>query len=200
MAKKMDTLLIKDPIIQKLMKEHGELDWAPEVDLYQDIIESIISQQLSVKAAATISHRFKSLYGAKFPTPQQIVDTPDLDIRGRGISFSKIKYIKGVAQAILDGELDLEKLPTLSDEEVLVELVKLKGIGQWTAEMILIFTFRRPDVFSVGDLGLRTAVSKLYGIDRDDLEAIEKLSLTWSPYRSTVARYLWKSLDNAPKK
>lgn len=188
---------IKDPVIQKLIKKHGELEWSSEPDLYQDIIESIIGQQLSVKAAATITHRFKSLYGAKFPSPQQILDTPDLDIRGRGISFSKIKYIKGIAKAITDGDLNLKILPDLSDQEVLEELIKLKGVGKWTAEMILIFSLRRPDVFSIGDLGLRTAISKLYKIDRDDLKAIEKLSLTWRPYRSDVARYLWKSLDNA---
>lgn len=191
--------LSKDPVMKTLISTYGELFFDWESDLYEDLIDSIISQQLSVKAAATISKRFKALYGETFPTPKEILAMPDDNIRECGISYSKIKYIKGIAEAIEKKEIDLEKLPKLRDEEVIAELTKLKGIGRWTAEMTLMFTLKRLDVFSMGDLGLRNAVSRLYHVDRDDLEKIEKISKKWSPYRTIAARYLWKSLDNLPK-
>jgi len=187
--------LNKDPVMKRLIKKHGELEWDWEVDLFSDLIESIINQQLSDKAAATIFKRFKSLFGKKFPKPEEILKLSDEKIRESGISFSKIKYIKGICEAIKKGELELDKLDSLSDEKVVEELVKLKGIGQWTAEMMLMFSLKRMDVFSVGDLGLRTAVSKLYKIDRSDVKKIEEISLRWKPYRTIAARYLWRSLD-----
>jgi DNA-3-methyladenine glycosylase II len=119
-------------------------------------------------------------------------------LRAVGLSTAKTKYVKSLAQAIEERSLDLEDLRTKSDEEVITELIKIKGIGRWTAEMFLIFTLHRTDVFSVGDLGLRTAVARLYTIDRDNLSEIQKISEQWSPYRSFAARYLWKSLDNEP--
>lgn len=185
--------------MKTLISSYGELlfDW--ESNLYENLIDSIISQQLSVKAAATISKRFKALFGETFPRPKQILEMPDEKIRECGISYSKIKYIKGICEAIEKGELDLEKLPNLSDEEVIAELTKLKGIGRWTAEMTLMFTLKRLDVFSMGDLGLRNAVAKLYNVDRDDLKKIEEISGNWKPYRTLASRYLWKSLDTTPK-
>lgn len=205
--------LKKDSVLRKIIKEHKieELDGEP--DLFQDLIESIINQQLSGKAAATIFNRFKLLFTRStpfdfaqgrrsgqetrtFPTPQQILKTSDEKIRACGISYPKVKYIKGICQAIVDKSLDIEKVQTLSDEEVIVQLTKLKGVGRWTAEMILIFSLKRPDVFSVGDLGLRNAVSKHYKIKRDNLRKIEQISEKWSPYRSFAARLLWRSLNN----
>jgi DNA-3-methyladenine glycosylase II len=188
---------IKDPIIEALIKKYGELDWNYEVDIYRDIIESIISQQLSVKASDTIFKRVIDLFGGKLPTPQEVLLMPDEKMRACGVSFSKIKYIKGFCQVIVDKQIDLENLPTLSDEEVVEELTQLKGIGKWTAEMILIFTLKRPDIFSMGDLGLRTAVSRLYMVDRDDIKAIEKITSKWMPFRSMASRYLWKSLEKS---
>ncbi len=188
--------LSKDKKLGSLIKKHGELEWDWESDLFFDLIESIISQQLSGKASATIFGRFKKLFTTKkFPSPSDILKISDEKIRACGISFAKIKYIKGLCQAILDGNLNLDKLPLLSDEEVITELIKIKGIGKWTAEMVLMFSLKRMDVFSIGDLGLRTAVSKLYNIKKEDAKKIEKLSLKWSPYRTIAARYLWKSLD-----
>ena len=163
MEKKALLHLKKDLVMKKLIKKHGELEWDWGVDLFSDLIESIINQQLSDKAAATIFKRFKGLFGKKkFPKPEDILKLSDEKIRESGISFSKIKYIKGICEAIIKGELELDKLDSLSDEKVVEELIKLKGVGQWTAEMILMFSLKRMDIFSVGDLGLRTAVSKLY--------------------------------------
>ncbi len=197
--------LKKDPILRKIIKEYEIEELNGETDVFQDLIESIINQQLSGKAAATIFGRFKNLFTHSassgqetktFPAPQRILKVPDEKIRKCGISFSKIKYIKGLCQSIIKKELNVKKLTELSDEEVIVELTKIKGIGKWTAEMILIFSLKRLDVFSAGDLGLRTAISKLYNIDRENRKEIEKISLKWSPYRSLAARLLWRSLDN----
>jgi len=192
--KKAVRYLSKDPILEKLIKTHGELKLDGEVNLLSDIIESIVNQQLSEKAGATI-WGFKALYNSKtFPDPKKVLKTSDEKIRGCGLSYSKIKYIKGVCEAVIKNEISLERLGEQTDGEVISELIKLKGIGKWTAEMILMFSLKRPDVFSLGDLGLRTAVSKLYKVDRDNIKKIESISLKWSPYRTIAARYLWKSL------
>jgi DNA-3-methyladenine glycosylase II len=192
--------LSKDKVLKKLIKIHGPLDWDYEVNLFDDLISSIVSQQLSVKAADTIYIRFKNLFEGGVPTPQQILKESDEKMRECGISYSKIKYIKGIAQAVKGGNLDLSALSNLPDQKAVEELTKLKGIGQWTAEMFLMFSLKREDVFSLGDLGLRNAVAKLYNIDRDDLESIEKITIKWAPYRTHASRYLWKSLDNTPLK
>lgn len=200
MTKKALLHLSLDPIMKGLIEIHDKPTLNKSPDLFSDLISSIISQQLSVKAAATIQKRFLALFDNKFPTPEQILQIPDEKIRECGISFPKIKYIKGIATAVIEKQIDLNKIPTLSDAQVLEELIKLKGVGKWTAEMLLMFSLGREDIFSMGDLGLRTAVSKLYGVDRDDFVSIEKISLKWSPYRTSASRYLWKSLDNTPKK
>lgn len=189
--------LSKDKKLEGLIKKQGKIDFKEEKrDLFYDLIDTIISQQLSGKAATTIFDRFKKLFKSKkFPLPKDVLKIPDEKIRACGISFAKIKYIKVLCQDIIDKKLILDKLPLLSDEDVIKELVKVKGIGKWSAEMILMFSLKRMDVFSVGDLGLRTAVSKLYNVDREDLKGIEKISLKWSPYRTIASRYLWKSLD-----
>lgn len=166
---------------------------------FESIVESIVSQQLSVKAANTIFNRFLMLYGGKFPKAEEIIATDDEKMRACGISRPKITYIKGLAEMVVRKEIDLEALTHSSDQEVIEKLITVKGIGQWTAEMLLIFDLKRPDVFSYGDLGLRNAIAKVYEIDRDDLISMEKIVTPWSPYRSLAARYLWKSLDNTPK-
>lgn len=193
-----DPIRITDPVIKKLIKKHGELSWRKdgEVDLFEDLVDSIVSQQLSTKAAATIFGRFKNLFGNKFPTPKQILKTEDQKLRDVGLSWAKVKYVKSLADFIDREELVLENIKNLSDEEVINELTKVKGIGLWTAEMILIFSLKRPDVFSLGDLGLRKAISKLYGVDVNDLKKIEEISLKWKPNRTIASRYLWKSLDS----
>lgn len=189
--------LNKDLVLRKIIKKYQIEELNGESDLFQDLIESIINQQLSGKAATTIFNRFKNLLKNKL-TPQRVLKLSDKKIRNCGISYPKIKYIKGICRAIVDKTLDMKKVQRLSDEEVIIELTKLKGVGRWTAEMILIFSLKRPDVFSIGDLGLRNAVSRHYKINRDNLKKIELISKKWSPYRSFAARYLWRSLDNRP--
>lgn len=189
------THLRKDRVMRKLIETHEAPRFNSESDLFSDLIEAIINQQLSSKAGETIFNRFRGLFQATpFPTPEDILSMPDRDIRTCGISFTKITYIKGICKAVGEKILDIEQLHELSDEGVVRELTKLKGVGRWTAEMILMFSLKRMDIFSMGDLGLRTAVAKLYTVDRDDHKAIAQISLRWSPYRTLASRYLWKSL------
>lgn len=167
-------------------------------DYFRELTESIIGQQLSVKAADTILKRFYLLIGGPI-TPEKVINLDQEKIRDAGISYQKISYIKDLARKFKDKQIEFEKFDKLTDEKIIEELIAVRGIGRWTAEMFLIFGLGRPDVFSYGDLGLRRAIEKLYKIDElSEIEAI-KISEKWKPYRSVACRYLWKSLDNAPK-
>lgn len=191
--------LSKDPVLKKIIDELKEPDWnsgGGSENLFVSIIENIIGQQLSSGPADKITKRFWSLFTVPpYPTPKEVLKFPDQKFRDVGMSWSKVSYIKNFSKAVLERNVDLEQIKLLPDEEVIQELTKVKGIGRWTAEMILIFHLRREDVFSLGDLGLRTAVAKLYKIDRNDIKKIERISSKWKPYRTVAARYLWKSLD-----
>lgn len=181
----------------KLIADIKLSDW-PEPnynDLFFDLVETILGQQLSGKAANTIIGRFKKLFGGKFPTPKKLLKMPDDKIRNCGTSWAKIKYIKNIATAVIDGSLPLEKLPLLSDDEIRKELIKIKGIGNWTVEMTLMFSLRRPDIFSPGDVGLQNAITNLYKIKKGDIKKIMRLSEKWRPYRTLASLYLWKSLE-----
>ena len=189
--------LKKDPIFKNLIEKYGVLETTDEVrDVFTHLVGQIIGQQLSGKAADTIEGRFRKLLKTEDPySPNEILQLDNEKVRAAGLSYSKIKYIKGLAKAVVDQGLDLTIIGKLSDEEVIVNLTKIKGIGRWTAEMTLMFTLRRPDIFSLGDNGLVSAISKLYGVDKKDLKTIEKISEKWKPYRTYASRYLWKSLD-----
>lgn len=191
--------LNKDKILRRVISKHSFEIVHREIDLFSDIVETIIGQQLSNKAADTIIRRVKTLFSTSNFEPEVILKIPDQKFRDSGTSWAKAKYIKNFSQAVVDKTVDLQTISSMSDEEVISMLVKVKGIGRWTAEMILIFSLKRPDVFSLGDLGLCTAVAKHYGVSRDDKKAIEEISQNWSPYRSLACRYLWKSLDNEVK-
>lgn len=187
-----------DPIMQKLSEQYPPLDFTNRPDnLMQALIRAIIGQQLSVKAAQTISARFKDLFKTKpFPSAKEIVNTDDEILRSAGLSYAKIKYIKSVANAFIGDLIDEEKIRKQTDEEIIAELTQIKGIGRWTAEMVLIFTLKRPDVFSIDDLGVRNGIIKLYGIT--GRQEMIKLSEKWKPHRSAACWYLWRSLENAP--
>ncbi len=189
--------LKNDPILQNVIEKYGVL---PEIetsaDLFKDLIEAIASQQLSVKASDTIIKRLYTLvekYGNL--EPGVVLQIPDQEIRECGLSLPKIRYIKGLAEMIIKQEIMLDRLMDLGDDEVILQLTKVKGIGLWTAEMILIFSLGRKDIFSAGDVGLQNAIAKLYNTEVNK-EKIQEITLKWSPYRSLASRYLWKSLDN----
>ncbi len=192
--------LKKDKVMAKLIKEYPLSAW-PKVKtdsqyLFSEIVDTILGQQLSGKAANTIIGRFKDLYGGRYPKPEQLLKTKDEKIRDCGTSWSKVSYIKNVARAVKSGGLNLKKISQMSDTEVREELLKIKGIGNWTAEMVLMFTLRRSDIFSPGDMGLQNAIHKHYKVKKGDINKMLKIAKQWEPYRSLACRYLWRSLDN----
>ncbi len=194
----MSKITFTDGKLNELVKRYGPPTFLDrEEPLFEGLIGSIISQQLSTKAADTIYKRFLALFNNRFPTPKQIIKIDKEKVRGAGISYMKISYMKDIAKAFDEKLIDEEKIKKMDDEEVMVELIKLRGVGKWTAEMILIFNLKRPDIFSLGDFGLRRAIRILYGIT--DEKEILKLSENWKPNRSIACWYLWQSLDNSPK-
>lgn len=191
-----------DSVMAQLIAAYGDYTVAPHDNYYQELVSSIIGQQLSVKAAATIERRFVTLFGETFPTPEQIVATDIETMRSAGLSKAKAMYVIDLARHVLDGRLKLDEIAQLSNEEIIRVLTDVKGIGVWTAHMFLIFGVGRLDVLPVGDLGVRTGVKRLY--DFDDLPSPLQLaelaaSNGWHSYESIAAWYIWKSLDNTPQ-
>ncbi|MBI2641812.1 DNA-3-methyladenine glycosylase 2 family protein [Candidatus Roizmanbacteria bacterium] len=165
-------------------------------DYFRSLCGEIIGQQLSGKAADTIYGRFEKLFSRKKITPEKVLKIPDEKLRGAGMAWSKVRFIKDLAKKVTDGTLNLEKLKDLEDHLVVEEITQVKGIGPWTAEMFLMFTLQREDVFSHGDLGLRKAIKKLYKFKKEpSKKQIEKIAQKWMPYRTYACRILWKSLE-----
>jgi DNA-3-methyladenine glycosylase II len=201
LKKAADYLAEHDPVLAPIIQRAGPADFKPHQDYYNALVSSIIGQQLSVKAAASIKRRFEALFGDKLPSPEAILAATEEDLRGVGLSRPKIKYIKDLAQHILDDKIDFTKLNMLSNEQVIAELTDVKGIGEWTVHMFLMFCMGRLDVLAVGDLGIRNGVRDLYGLpELPDPEAIKKIAETnqWHPYESVACWYIWHSLDNKP--
>lgn len=200
MTKVLEHFKKNDPILWKVAITLGSVKpylIRSSGDYFADLCESIVNQQLSGKAAATIWERFIALLPQKKVTPENVLKVADQQIRDAGMSWGKVKYIKDLALKVKDKLVKLDELDQLPDEEVIAELIKVKGIGAWTAEMFLLFTLGRPDIFSHGDLGLRNAMRKIYGIDNPTREEVEALCIRWSPYRSLACRILWRSLEKA---
>jgi len=165
-------------------------------DLFYHLCREIVGQQLSGKVARVIFGRFVDLFPGGKIDSGMILKFSDKKIRAVGMSNSKVAFIKDLAAKVKSGEVDLEKVDQLTDEEIMKHLTAVHGIGPWTAEMFLIFALGRPDIFSLGDLGLLRGVEKLYEIKNPTKRELAELSDKWSPYRSFVSRLLWKSLDN----
>ncbi len=162
-------------------------------------MRAIVGQQLSTKAAAAIYRRLVDRFGGREPTPQEILDDDPDELRSVGLSHAKVAYLRSLAEHVLDGSLELERLDTLPDEQVIAELTAVKGIGAWSAHVFLMFHLGRPDVLAVGDLGIRKAMMVAYGLDALPLPPeMERIAEPWRPYRSLACRYLWRSLDNEP--
>ncbi len=188
----------RDKRLGELMRALDVPDIEPERNYFRSLAEIIIGQQLSGKAAETISKRFREIFGSvhTFPTPAEIRIARISTMRRAGLSRSKASYIKNLAAAIEEKRLEIKKLDRMGDAEIVAHLTAIKGIGPWTAEMFLMFSLARPDVFSFGDLGLRKAVRRLYGLRRDpDETTMRRISNAWRPHRTLAARYLWASLD-----
>jgi DNA-3-methyladenine glycosylase II len=196
--KKLAHLSKSDPVLAMVIKgiKLQELARKGSEGYFEALVEAIVSQQLSVKAADTIFARFAALTpGKKFPTPREILKMSVPKMRAVGLSGMKVSFIKDLSKKVLDKSLDLKKIDLMSDEEVVKHLVQVKGIGQWTAEMFLMFSLGRDDVFSYGDLALRNAMQKLYKMRSTPTPAqAARITAKWSPYRTLGSRYLWASL------
>ena len=163
------------------------------------LLRSVIGQQLSVKAAATIYDRFLDLFDGRTPTPEQLLEIEPQRLRDVGFSWRKVEYVRDLAEHVLSGELELDRLDELPDEEVIAEITAIRGFGLWSAQMFLIFFLDRPDVLPAGDLGVRRAVQVAYGLEEMPSPAeVEARGEPWRPQRTLASIYLWESLANDP--
>jgi len=179
-----------------VIEKYGILDHELATDYLDALLLNIVGQQLSAKAANAIWNRFMGLINGKL-SPEMVLLLDDEKLRGAGLSRNKAAYIKNIAQAVADGSLTLDKFDDMADTEIVGQLTAIKGIGEWTAEMFLIFSLGRMDVFSKGDGGLARAINNLYG-SGTALSVKERLAIAevWKPFRSIAGLYLWRSLDN----
>jgi DNA-3-methyladenine glycosylase II len=198
------THLARDKKLKKLLDQQEPFRLTPSQDIPIDLIASIMSQQLSTKVADTIYKRFLHLYGDKTPLPEAILATPLTTLRSIGLSHAKTNYVHNVARFALEEGMDPRRLNKLSDEEVIAYLTRIKGVGRWTAEMLLMFSLGREDVFAIDDLGIQNAMIRLYKLDQTDKRAFRdrllRISKKWSPYRTYGCLHLWHWKDNTPLK
>ncbi len=188
----------RDPKILAVLETVNLGDWFEDRscdDHFYNLTRNIIYQQLAGKAASTIFGRFEKLVGGKVK-PERVIEFEDQAFRDVGLSWAKAKYVKDLASKVISGEVVLDNLDTLDNQSVITELTKVKGIGHWTAEMFLLFTLHRENIFSFGDLGLRNGLIKLYGLKNPTDKQIKKIVSKWSPYESYGSICLWHYLDN----
>jgi len=184
-----------DPIMKRLIARHGHCPIAErQFEPFHMIANSIISQQLSTKAAAPIKVRVGALVGVPFQISQVLSLNP-AELRGAGLSGAKTRYIRELAAHVRDGRLDFDAIIALDDESVIEKLVIVPGIGRWTAEMFLLFGLKRLDVLAVGDAGLQRAARNLYGRKHKSTTLLPRIAENWRPYRSIASWYLWRSLE-----
>jgi DNA-3-methyladenine glycosylase II len=201
-------LAAADPTMATLIERLGKIDLQTRLhrrreerpaDAYGALLRAIVGQQLSTKAARTIYLRVLGLFGGSAPTPEQLLAASEGDLRRAGLSGRKVQYIRDLASHVLSGELELERLEELSDEEAIEEIVAVRGLGRWTAEMFLLFHLERPDILSGGDLGIRKAIQLEYGLDEMPApERVLEIGEPWRPHRSLASIYLWESLAAVP--
>lgn len=190
-----------DPVLAPIIELVGLCPLRPHQSYYQELVESIIGQQLSIKAAAAIEARFIALFEGSFPTPEQIVSCDIDTLRSIGFSRAKALYVTDLALHVLDGGVTFDHLDSLSNDEIIAELTAVKGIGVWTVHMFLMFCMGRTNVLPVGDLGIRNGIRALYGFKelptpQQIIELAERNH--WHPYESVASWYVWQSLKNAP--
>jgi DNA-3-methyladenine glycosylase II len=188
-----------DPILANVIEtvDMFELAHPENIDLLTALAQAIIYQQISTQVAQKIFQRFLQLYQqSNFPlTGQTLLETPEEMLRSVGISRYKVRYLKDAAQKIIEGFPTLSELGKMDDETVIKTLIQIKGVGLWTAQMLLIFHLDRPDVLPANDLGIRSAIAKLYSLNSlPDAKTIDQIGQKWKPYRSIASRYLWRSL------
>ncbi len=201
LATGVDRLKQTDPVLKPIIDSATPPTFLPHRNYYQALVESIISQQLSVKAAASILEKFTGLFNGSFPSPEEILEKDIETYRSVGLSRQKATYIRDLAEKVINKTVVFEHLDKLSNEEIIGELTTVKGVGVWTVHMFLLFCMGRLDVLPVGDLGIRNGIQKLYKLDtRPEAEEIEAIAkqYNWHPYESIASWYVWHSLDNKP--
>lgn len=188
-------LILLDPVLKKIINACGPLEVELSTDYFSFLSRSIIGQQLSNKVAFVIWNRLLSLMDGE-PSPQKLISLEDEKLREIGVSYSKIGYLKNLSSAVLNNEICLENLEGIENEEIVKNLTKVKGIGQWTAEMFLIFCLGRRDVFSLGDGGLQRSIKWLYRLDEvPKRKQLMQISEKWKPYRTFASLYLWEVIN-----
>ncbi len=186
-----------DPVLAQIIAEVGALGIQPRPERFQALVRNIIYQQLAGAAANAIYGRFAGLFpGVEFPSPEQVLAKTDAELRSVGLSEKKALYIKDLAAHVRDGKLNFHRFHRMTDEEIIADLTRVKGIGKWTAEIFLMFNLGRPDVMPADDLGVQNAVKRHYRMrQRPNRKRLLKHAERWRPYRTAAAWYLWRSLD-----
>jgi len=207
-ARARKALAAADPTMGALIDRIGKLDLETRLerraeerpaDAYGALLRAIVGQQLSTKAARTIYLRVVDLFDGTTPSPEQLLEASEKDLRGAGLSGRKVEYIRDLARHVLAGELELDRLGELDDEAAIEEIVTVRGLGQWTAEMFLMFHLGRPDVLSGGDLGIRKAIQIEYGLEEmPPPQRVVEIGEPWRPHRTLASLYLWESLAAVP--
>jgi DNA-3-methyladenine glycosylase II len=194
-----------DPVLAKVIDEVGpdglgDPRAGRPQDHYGALVRSIVGQQLSTRAARAIYERLVDRYGGRTPTPAEVLEDDSDEMRlAAGLSHAKVRYLRSLAEHVLDGSLDLDGLDSLPDDEVVAQLTAVKGIGLWSAQLYLMFHLQRPDVVAVGDLGLRKAVMLRYQFPGlPDAAEMERIAEPWRPHRTLASRFLWRSLLATP--
>ena len=185
-----------DPVMAKIIRRHPRVHLEPRGDAFHTLARAIVGQQISVKAAQSVWNRFCTLVSVA--SPEQVLKATAKDLRACGLSGRKCEYISDLAQRFADGAVHVHRWPEMSDDDVVADLVQVRGIGRWTAEMFLMFNLLRPDVFPLDDLGLRKGIQLAYFKRPVSLKTMRKLGETWRPWRSVATWYLWRSLDPLP--
>lgn len=189
----LETICRKDEVMKGLVEKTGEIELKPVADSFDSLVQSIIYQQISGSAANSIYRKLLGEIGSRV-TPEKLNTITDDQLRRSGISPQKIRYLRDLTEKVISRELDLSVIHELSDDEIVQKLTAVKGIGVWTAQMFLIFTLGRPDVFPSGDLGIQNAMKKHYGVKGKTIEKrMTKIAGKWSPYRTAATLILWKS-------
>jgi DNA-3-methyladenine glycosylase II len=193
--------LQKDEVLKPLLV-HAVPELKTEKNLCVRLMASIMSQQLNTKVATVIYKRFLELYSQKEPTPKQVLDTSDALLRSIGLSNAKVNYVKNTASFWLEEQIDDEVLMQKEEDEIIITLTKIKGVGRWTTEMLLMFSMGKPDVFAADDLGIQQAMCKLYNIDSGNKklmkQKMQEISSEWAPFRTYACLHLWRWKDNEP--
>ena len=184
-----------DPVMARIIREIGPVRITRRPERFQALVRAIIFQQLAGRAAQTILDRFVARIGTgRFPTPDQVIAAPEEVMRSAGLSRGKLSYIRDLAAHVRDGTINFRRFPRMDDEAVITELIRVRGIGRWTAEMFLMFNLCRPDVLPVDDLGLRNAATKAYGVKLPvGAKELREMGERWRPYRTAASWYLWQS-------